>query len=277
MEHQEDDMKMLSARIEEWLSERGGCLVAFSGGVDSTLLVYLAKGALGDGAAAVTVTGPLQHRFEIEEARLAARRAGIRHILYEFSPLTIQEVRTNDPDRCYFCKKAIFSILIDAARSLGLDTVIDGTNADDMSDYRPGMRALGELGIRSPFLELGVDKDQIRRLSHFRGIPGFDRPPMACLASRFPYGEALTSEKIRRVREAEALLRRLGFRVCRVRSLAETAKIEVGTDELARFSSRSFRGSVERGIKGCGFSSVVIDPLGYRTGSMNEILSLRET
>jgi uncharacterized protein len=218
------------------------------------------------------MTSPLQHEFEIRDAQETARRIGIRHLVRPFSPLAEGEVRENTPERCYFCKRAIFSIIADEARALGIDTIVDGTNADDRADFRPGMRALAELGIESPLLELSVDKDEIRRLSRALGIPGFDRPPMACLASRFPYGDELTPEKIDRVREAEAFLLGLGFRVVRVRHTGQTARIEVGKDEMARLSSRILGRYVRDRLLESGFESVVIDPDGYRTGSMNEAL-----
>jgi uncharacterized protein len=262
------------SRIEAWFAGRNDALVALSGGVDSTLLATLAVRALGPRAVAVTMTSVLQHDFEIQDAQQTARRIGIGHLVRPFRPLVVNEVRKNIPERCYFCKRAIFSIITDEARALGIDTVVDGTNADDRTDVRPGMRALAELGIESPLLELSVGKDEIRLLSRALGIPGFDRPPMACLASRFPHGDELTPEKIDRVRDAELFLRGLGFRVVRVRHVGRAARIEVGRDEVARLSSPALGRDVRARLLRSGFESVVIDPDGYRTGSMNAALGM---
>ena len=257
----------------DYLTPLDKVLVAFSGGVDSTLLINLAKKALPDGAFALSLKNPLIHDFEIEYAIEETERIGIPHFILEFSPLALVKLRLNPPDRCYHCKLEIFGVILKKAKKLGIEHVMDGTNADDVGDYRPGMRALSELGIKSPFLELGIGKEEIREMSRVLGISGAERSPLACLATRFPYNETITPEKIDRIKKAELILRGHGFKTFRVRYLGKAlnmVKIEVGVSELSRLLSPDLLGNINSDIKRLGFSSVTLDLGGYRPGSMNE-------
>ncbi|MBN1572629.1 MAG: ATP-dependent sacrificial sulfur transferase LarE [Deltaproteobacteria bacterium] len=248
-------------------------LIAHSGGVDSTLLVNIAKSALPEGTFALSIKSPLIHDFEIEAAIREAERIGVPHYVIDFNPFEMDHIRKNLTDRCYHCKREIFRIILGAARELGIEHVLDGTNADDTDDYRPGMRALSELKIESPFLELGIGKEMIREMSRSLNIPGTERPPMACLATRFPYNDEITLEKIDGVKKAELVLMSHGFKTVRVRHLGgppKTAKIEVGESEIERLLSPDLRDRIYSEIRRLGFSSVTVDLGGYRSGRMNE-------
>ncbi len=268
-----NDIKKRIGEIRDYLKSLGNFLVAFSGGVDSTLLLHMAREVLGEGAVSVTVDSIVSHDFDIEWAKAEAERAGVIHMVLEFTPLDIEGVRENMPDRCYQCKKTLFSLIKKEAQRLDIDFVVEGTNADDLNDFRPGIRALLELGIKSPFLDLGMKKEEIRGISREIGISGFERPPTTCLLTRFPYGEDITIEKIERVKKSEVFLRDLGFKTFRVRSHGDLARIEVGLGELPLFSNESLSNKILMGIKSAGFSYVTIDLEGYRTGSMNECLT----
>ena len=275
MRHKRYDISRRMEDFRDYLVPRGRVLIAFSGGVDSTLLIHIAhdilnQGSSGDNVVALSLVTPLVHDFELNEAQESARRLRIRHLMIKYSTLNIREVREGAEDRCYHCKMTLFGLIKDKARELGIDYVLDGTNADDTLDYRPGMKALVEMGIRSPFLELGVGKDEIREISKKMGIMGYDRPPMACLATRFPYGEEITPEKLEMVKEAEVVLMEMGFKTFRVRYHGDIARIEVGRSELSKFLSPSFLNDVHDRIKEVGFSYITLDLKGYRSGSMNE-------
>ena len=248
-------------------------LVAFSGGVDSTLLAYAAHEALGDRALAVTASSETFPSYEREEAIRLGERLGLRHMVIETSELDVPEFAHNPPDRCYHCKRELFGTLKKLAADEGIEWVADGTNADDLADYRPGRRALEELGVRSPLLEAGLGKQEIRDLSRRFDLPTWSKPACACLASRFPYGEEIDRAKLRRVDEAERLLRGIGFELVRVRSHGDAARIEVAPDEIERLLGE--RSRVVEGLKRAGFTYVALDLQGYRTGSMNEALERR--
>lgn len=267
------DLKARLQACKDYIKPLNRVLIAFSGGVDSALLIHVAKAALDEGVHAATIRSPLVHDFEIEAAVREAKRIEVPHSVVEFSPFQLDEIRKNPPDRCYHCKREMFRIIIEKAKEIGIGHVLDGTNADDADDYRPGMRALSELKIISPFLELGIGKDEIRRMSRHLGIPDADRPPLACLATRFPYGEVITTDKVESVREAEIVLMKHGFETVRVRHLdgpPKTAKIEVGASEIPRLLSPELREEVYSEIRRIGYSSVTLDLGGYRPGRMNE-------
>ena len=268
--------KNIEERIGElrnYLKELGNFVVAFSGGVDSTLLLYMAREVSGGEAVSMTVSSTVLHDFDIEQAKAEAASAGVKHIIVEFSPLEIEGVRENKPDRCYQCKKTLFGLIKGEAKRLGIDVVVEGTNADDLSDFRPGIRALSELGVKSPFLDLGIKKDEIRAMSKELGISGFDGAPTTCLLTRFPYNEEITAEKIERVKKSEVFLRDLGFEAFRVRSHGDLARIEVGVGELPLFSDETLSKKIVTGLKSAGFLYVTVDLGGYRAGSMNECLT----
>lgn len=260
------------ARLKEKLAKARGVLVAFSGGVDSTFLAKVAHDVLGDRALAVTVHSEIHPAFEQDEAIELARAIGIKHVVVNVDALDVEGLAENPPERCYICKKAIFGTLVEIARKEGLPVIVDGSNASDTGDFRPGMKALAELGIRSPLLEAGLTKDDIRELSCRMGLPTWDKPSYACLASRIPYGERITMEKLRAIEGAEGVLRAAGYRVFRVRHHGKVARIELAPEEMKRFVTGGDMADITRRIKALGFSYVALDLEGYRTGSLNEPL-----
>jgi len=257
-------------RLREIVAEMEGVLVAYSGGLDSTFLAHVAKDVLGEKALAVTATSETFPMFEREDAARFARDIGLRHETIETSELGIPGFAENPPDRCYHCKKELFGRLVALAAERGLASVIDGTNADDLGDYRPGRRALEELGVRSPLLEVGLGKAEIRLCSRRAGLPTSEKPSYACLASRFPYGERITSEGLAQVDAAEGALRGMGFARVRVRHHGSVARVEVDPAEIANAVEK--REEIAEAVKRAGFRYVALDLDGYRTGSMNEVL-----
>lgn len=245
-------------------------MIAFSGGVDSTFLLYAALRALGGRTLAVTATSPTYPGSERDEAESIARAWNVPHRFVESNELDIPGFSENPPDRCYHCKKELFSILSGIARKEGYGAVCDGTNSDDTGDVRPGRRAAKELGVRSPLLETGFSKEDIRALSRFFGLPTADKGAFACLSSRFPYGSPIDAEKLRRVEACEEILRRFGFRQFRVRVHERVARIEVGREEIPRLFEPEISEAVHDGFRANGFLYVAVDLKGYRTGSMNE-------
>ncbi len=260
-------------RLRGLLREMDGAAVAFSAGVDSTFLLRAAHEELGDHAVAVTVRSPLIPRHELEDAVAFCRAEGIRHEIIDFDALAVPVVAANPPDRCYHCKRAIFGRILELARTQGLAAVVEGSNTDDDGDYRPGRRAIAELGIRSPLREAGLSKADIRALSHEMGLPTWSKPSFACLASRIPYGEPLTAEALGRVERAERWLRDAGSGLAqvRVRAHGNLARIEVPPSDIPRLADRA--DEIAAAFKGFGFAYVTLDLQGYRTGSLNETLS----
>ncbi|MDR3173528.1 MAG: ATP-dependent sacrificial sulfur transferase LarE [Treponema sp.] len=256
------------AALLRLIAGQGSVAVAFSGGVDSSFLCYAAVAALGDRAVAITVVSPMLPKSEIDGAAAFAAKIGITHVLIEEAGID-EEVAANPKERCYFCKKIEFGAILRAARERGFNTVLDGSNVDDLGDYRPGLKALEELRILSPLREVSLTKGEIRELSRRFALPTWDKPAFACLASRIPYGERIDKEKLARVEKAEETLRAYGFRQFRVRSHDRIARIEVAPEERRRFFDEQVLDSISRTLKSYGFLYVALELEGYAMGNMN--------
>jgi uncharacterized protein len=258
-------------KLRKILRDMGSALVAFSGGVDSALLAHVAAEELGDGMLAVTMRSPMFPAWELAEAEEFAKAHGLRHLVIDADVLDCRAVTDNPPDRCYHCKKRLFTMLKNLASESGLAYVAEGSNASDTSDYRPGMKAVKELGICSPLLEAGIDKTGVRELSRDLGLKTWDKPSCACLASRIPYGEKITAEKVKRIGEAEEFLRGLGIPQSRVRDHGELARIEVAKEYFQLLTGEK-REETLSFLRRLGYNYISLDLEGFRSGSMNEVL-----
>lgn len=257
------------------LRDCGQVLVCFSGGVDSGFLLAAAADALGENAVALTAVSPSLAPEEREDAQRLAERLGTRHLLIETREVDDPRYAANPVNRCYFCKTEVYRVAVEHARRLGIREVLDGFNGDDRGDHRPGRQAAREYGIRSPLDEVGFTKAEIREAARRRGLPVWDKPALACLSSRFPYGTAITPERLTQVWRCERVLQELGFRVCRVRYHDAMARIEVAPEEIPRLFALAVRKQILRRFREAGFGSVTVDLRGYRTGSLNEALVTR--
>lgn len=263
-------------QLQAWFKDHGNALVAFSGGVDSTLLAKAARDALGDKALALTAVSASLAPHELAEAKELAEQIGIRHLLMSSQETSQPSYLVNDGDRCYHCKTELYRICSTVAKEEGLTLIVNGLNTDDLGDHRPGSRAADEFGVRSPFVELGINKGVIRELSADRGLPTAEKPELACLASRFPTGTPITISGLGRVASAEALIATLGFSQYRVRFHDDLARIEIPPNELPRALEPQTRKAIIDGVKAAGFRWVTIDLDGYTRGSSNAIAMARE-
>ncbi|ACQ54972.1 ATP-dependent sacrificial sulfur transferase LarE [Clostridium botulinum] len=257
----------------KYLKDLKSVAVAFSGGVDSTLLLKAAKEALGDNVISITVVSPYIPKWEIKEARELVDKIGIKSYFIEVPML--EEIRSNPEDRCYICKKSVFNKIKDLAREKGIKYIVDGTNADDTKDYRPGMIALKELDVKSPLLENSINKKEIRVLSKELQLDTWDKPAYACLLSRIPYNQEIKEEDLARIEKAEVYIMKLGFRAVRVRSHGNLARIEVPQEERMKLFNEEILDKISKELKKLGFKYVTVDIEGYKMGSLNAEINVK--
>lgn len=269
------DIKM--DKLKEYLKELGSVAVAFSGGVDSAFLLQVAHDTLGDQAIAVTASACYYPERELKEAAGFCRERGIRQIVITSDEIENESFCSNPKDRCYYCKTSLLGKVRKAADENGIAHIAEGSNMDDEGDYRPGHRAIAEIGAKSPLRFAGLTKQEIRILSKELGLPTWEKPSYACLASRFPYGDRITKGKVSMVEQAEQFLVELGFKQMRVRIHGQLARIEVLPEDFGRIMEEETRKQITEKLLGCGFTYVTLDLKGFRSGSMNEVLTRNES
>jgi uncharacterized protein len=252
-------------------------MVAFSGGVDSSFVLRVAYDAIGDRVLALTTTSPTMPDEDRLNAIAIAQTLGVRHLIVESNELEIAGYASNPVNRCYLCKHNLFTVCIEKARELGIETIVDGLNLDDLHDYRPGIKAAAEMHVRHPLVEVELTKAEIRELSRCLGLPTWDRPASPCLSSRFPYGTQITLQGLRQVERSEQVLRSFGFSVARVRYHGEIARIEVEASEIGRMLDAGIREAVDRELRKIGFRFVALDLRGFRSGSLNEAIQTAQS
>ena len=261
-------------QLQALLAEMEQALIAYSGGIDSTLVAKVAVDVLGDRALAITAVSPSLLPEDLEEACVQAADMGITHELVETHELDDPRYAANPANRCYFCKSELHDTLKPLALERGYPYVVDGVNADDLSDYRPGIQAAKERGARSPLAELGITKLEVREIAKYLGLSCWDKPAQPCLSSRFPYGEEITLDKLRRVGRAEAYLRKLGLKTLRVRSEGDTARIELPPEQIAAFVQTTDLPNLVKTFQAFGFIYVTLDLEGFRSGKLNQGLAI---
>lgn len=259
-------------RLRAIVRSVASAVVAFSGGVDSTFVLHVARAELGDGVLALTTTSASLPAHELAEARAIAERCGAAHLVVPTDEVAIGDYARNPVNRCYFCKDNLYRICHAEAEARGLAAILDGVNADDLGDYRPGLTAADEQRVRHPLVEAGLSKRDVRLASAALGVPTWDKPASPCLASRFPYGTAITHERLAQVERAESGLRALGFREFRVRYEQDVARLEVALTEISRCCDPELREAILNAVKSAGFRRVVLDLAGFRSGSLNDDL-----
>ncbi len=260
-------------QLRNLFAEMEQALIAYSGGVDSTLVAKIAYDILGDRAMAITAISPSLLPEELEDAQIQAAQIGISHQVVQTNEMDNPNYTANPVNRCYFCKSELHDTLKPLATQLGYPYVVDGVNADDLRDYRPGIQAAKERGVRSPLAELGVTKAEVRQISQHLGLSWWDKPAQPCLSSRFPYGEEITVGKLQRVGRAEIYLRRLGWQNLRVRSVGDAARIELSPDQIKEFVLTTDLQAIVSAFQSYGFVYVTLDLEGYRSGKLNQVLT----
>lgn len=270
----ERSLEIKFEKLLECLKSFGGAAVAFSGGADSALLLFAAREALGERVLAVTAASRIFPRRELAESEAFCREYGVRQVIVELNEQNVEGFRQNPPNRCYLCKRALFTSFLAAAEENGFAVVAEGSNADDEGDYRPGLAAVRELGVASPLRAVELTKAEVRAISKALGLPTWNKPSFACLASRFAYGEKISAEKLKMVDAAEQRLLDLGFSQVRVRVHGGVARIEILPEEFDKLLR--VRTEIYNEFKNIGFAYAALDLLGYRTGSMNETLAERK-
>jgi uncharacterized protein len=261
------------AQLKAIFQEMNYALIAYSGGIDSTLIAQVAFDVLGDRTLAITAVSPSLLPEELEEAKEQARLIGIKHELIETEEMNNPNYTSNPVNRCYFCKSELHDNLKTIAQQQGYPYIVDGVNADDLQDYRPGIQAAKERGVRSPLAEVQITKADIREITQKLGLPWWDKPSQPCLSSRFPYGEEITISKLQRVGRAEIYLRKLGYNNLRVRSQDDTARIELPPDQIKNFVLNNDLNQIVSAFQALGFIYITLDLEGYKSGKLNQVLT----